>query len=989
MTEAKTISKERPADISMDYVRLREEGIQHLEELASEIWTDFNAHDPGITILEVLCYAITDIGYRANLPIEDLLKSEPGVQKDSFFKPIEILPNCPVTATDYRKLIIDVEGVKNAWIYKSYSQEPPFIYAANNIQEKPIDSATEDDLCHSAYYPLSIEDIQRNGNGDSLLQLNGLYEILIELDPGIPTTGKRADVVKGLILKRLHANRNLSEDFAAIKILQNCPICICLDLEIEQDSDEIEVMAEVIFRLQSFLAPTPRFKSFQEMKASGLSCEDIFNGPLLDCGFLTDEELENAPLRRKVFKSDLMRVIIETPKVKSIKSFYFKKATDEFFDKSAWCLDIEACGLFQNEDPCIDIYKPYLDVCCSKLRVAKGVLETELIQEDLESQLELLWLLDQGPAIKTTGPEVPKGRFRNDLGDYESIQFEFPQIYGIGDAGLPPNSPPLRKAQVKQLRAYLLFFDQILAAYLKQLTKVKDLLSVEQNPGEATHFFSTLYEVPGMSNLLKDFGVYYISDEKLDVLITDPNLNEAYVKVLEMIKEEPTFERHYTSIATFNEVMQNAFGTSWDIPSLKSMINNAFFEPQDEDAWIDYQNQEDSYFIKQLQSLTEKESKRQLRRNQIMDHLLGRFGEQFSVYVTNLFQTKVAREEDPATQTFPQYLEAKSQFLTELPGLGSERGKGYNYRAKLNTGEVDVWNSNNVAGLKKRVSRYLGIKDYRAQSLICDPDYSIVIHKGETPEGFSTYQLRLLERKSRDVLLTSKTYRRQKKRVEGMKEILHLEVEKKDYYKIEQSGGKSIVVYENSEGEKKLRLESPAMPLSQAEQLLSHILKLVTLPNCEREGFHILEHILLRPNDKDDKPLHISLAQCGEEEGTVNKLKDPYSFWVSILLPGWLPRFKDRNFRKYVEQIFRREAPAHIALRFCWLDLDQMQTFQRSYQLWRIELAKCLPNECNVNTYANELIDFLNNTKCSCTCVPEETGDTFCITSTPSSITTA
>ena len=27
-------------------------------------WTDTNAHDPGVTVLEVICYAITDLQYR-------------------------------------------------------------------------------------------------------------------------------------------------------------------------------------------------------------------------------------------------------------------------------------------------------------------------------------------------------------------------------------------------------------------------------------------------------------------------------------------------------------------------------------------------------------------------------------------------------------------------------------------------------------------------------------------------------------------------------------------------------------------------------------------------------------------------------------------------------------------------------------------------------------------------------------------------------------
>ena len=59
-----TAPLEHPA---MDYAFLRQEGIRHLERLAGPLWTDFNAHDPGITILEQLCYALTDLAYRNKL----------------------------------------------------------------------------------------------------------------------------------------------------------------------------------------------------------------------------------------------------------------------------------------------------------------------------------------------------------------------------------------------------------------------------------------------------------------------------------------------------------------------------------------------------------------------------------------------------------------------------------------------------------------------------------------------------------------------------------------------------------------------------------------------------------------------------------------------------------------------------------------------------------------------------------------------------------
>ena len=40
---------------ALDYALLRQEGIDLIARLAGKRWTDYNSHDPGITILEALC----------------------------------------------------------------------------------------------------------------------------------------------------------------------------------------------------------------------------------------------------------------------------------------------------------------------------------------------------------------------------------------------------------------------------------------------------------------------------------------------------------------------------------------------------------------------------------------------------------------------------------------------------------------------------------------------------------------------------------------------------------------------------------------------------------------------------------------------------------------------------------------------------------------------------------------------------------------------
>src|SRR5262245_37996317 len=99
----------------LDFASLRSRGVELLQRLAGGTWTDHNAHDPGITILEQLCYALTDLGYRAQYDLPDLLAREGEDPYASLYTPAQVLPTSPITLADLRALVIDVPGVKNAW----------------------------------------------------------------------------------------------------------------------------------------------------------------------------------------------------------------------------------------------------------------------------------------------------------------------------------------------------------------------------------------------------------------------------------------------------------------------------------------------------------------------------------------------------------------------------------------------------------------------------------------------------------------------------------------------------------------------------------------------------------------------------------------------------------------------------------------------------------------------------------------------------------
>src|SRR5882762_11372491 len=120
---AAAIPKNPALEPAEDFYRLRREGIGFIEQMASGLWTDYNTHDPGITTLEALCYAITDLAYRIGWDVRDILstKSAPAdplqpYPKQAFFTAREILTVNPTKTGDFRRLLITQETVRNAWI---------------------------------------------------------------------------------------------------------------------------------------------------------------------------------------------------------------------------------------------------------------------------------------------------------------------------------------------------------------------------------------------------------------------------------------------------------------------------------------------------------------------------------------------------------------------------------------------------------------------------------------------------------------------------------------------------------------------------------------------------------------------------------------------------------------------------------------------------------------------------------------------------------
>ncbi|TND08167.1 MAG: hypothetical protein FD123_2561 [Bacteroidetes bacterium] len=796
MAESITISPNDPPLKSMDYALLRELGLQHIQGLSGKIWSDNNAHDPGITILEVLAYAVTDLGYRTNYDIKDILTPDPlTTDIRNFFTAAQIMPNAPVTFNDYRKLMMDVEceelidldpddlllryGVRNAWILKTEAECPVFVNSQTASLQYTAPVPDAEPLALKPLYNVLIEldtldeefggDLNENtiegqivlsgvpqtgspaSDNTPFLGLEGVViDYVIEFprwdtpgiewyacdptDGGIPGNIKQNAVKISLSFSRLPGeyivedygllsgtknfwisldrrdaslssptpqqiadanlyvenqlndvlyfstsikpsvvlyqekvqrvlkviakvretlmeNRNLCEDFVKINAVKVEEIALCADIETSPDADIEEINAQIYFQVARFLDPTIYFYTLDEMFAKGKTTDEIFEGPLLQHGFIEESELVKADRRDVIHVSDLISIIMDIPGVTAVKSIQIANVPldndDNIVSKTVrWCLEI-AVALN---------YVPRLSIELSRLTFFKDNLPFRAKQVDVKKRIDELEAAER-PQKQHDIPldlPVPLGEFK-DIENYYSLQEEFPLLYGIGTPGLPASASSARKGQAKELKAYLLFFEQLLANYLSQLFHVKDLFSM---------------------------------DDSIDPVTGDPVINKTY----------------------FSQSLLNL------VPDAAAL----YFET------IPTENAED------LQAITEDPATFLQRRNRFLDHLAARFAENFNDYALLVYtlDSKKAPEE---------LIEDKLAFLNNYPLISSARDKAMNYMDPC-----ELWHVDNISGLERRASFLAGIDRPLEENLIFTSDfkYDVIVTGGYTFRIFDgTYYL--------------------------------------------------------------------------------------------------------------------------------------------------------------------------------------------------------------------------------------------------------
>lgn len=853
-----TIPKKVATENDLDFFYLRKKGIDYIEQLGGKLWTDFNSHDPGITMLEMLCYAITDLGMRMNLPIENILASDDknkGIASQ-FFKASEVLPTSPVTALDYRKLFIDIEGVKNCWPAKHKKT----VYV--NCKDNEL-----------SYDYKDFNEVPRGFKKQ--FEFKGLYDLYVDFESKNPL---EINAVKNKIRNKYHANRNLCEDLINIIKVDEYPIKICASIEVDTQADEEMVHALVLQALDGYLSTTVNFYSVKQMMDKGYSSLEIFDGPILENGFIDTKELIEAELTSEVRLSDIIKLIMNIPGVITIKDISLGNCGDGEPDKNQWLI-------------CLKEYQKPVICYKSVFNYNKGLLPLNI------NKAQVALYLAEFDAEKKAATDfsshnkelkMPNGNYL-DIESYTTIQNDFPDTYGIGEDGLPTRATTARKSQAKQLKGYLLFFDQILGSYFKHLGQVNEMLSVSGNLTK-TFFTQAIKDIDGLSDLVTNY----------------PENNDEY-------------------------------------------LTEILFE--------------------QLDNNIE-------RRNAILDHLLGRFAERFSEYV---FINKSIY----GTATDEVVLKTKEDFLKDYKIVSKNRGNSFNYYNQPNN---NLWDTDNVSGVKKRIARLLGIKNYNRRHL---SDSFVDLYHFIDSDNQLVYRWRIRDTED-NIVLSATTEYYDTSRANRELYFAVLQIIQTREYKVEEAFKNGIAdpevidniqIHRADSGKYSYDIINPLITdeddhdriiakrftyYETLEEVKQSILDLIYFMKevFTEEGMFIVEHMMLRPdvNSITVNP-ETFLPICTDECKSCEPL-DPYSYRVSIVLPGYTLRFANTDFRNYMEKVIKEELPSHVLAKICWIghrknEIDnpaenELLQFENTYKAYLF--AKTLLNQEQPET---ELIPFI------------------------------
>ncbi|MEO1448183.1 MAG: hypothetical protein AAFV07_01580 [Bacteroidota bacterium] len=879
--EPTTLPKDRIFPASMDYKALRLEGLELAQQLSGDIWTDYNAHDPGVTLLETFCYAMTELGYKAHFPVEDLLyaKGLPAFDPadNALYPAPDVLPCAPLTLYDYRRLLIDrVSSVKNAWLH-------------------PIDET---------------------GNG---INMTGIFHVRLQIESGdkeeMKATVEHAKAV-------LNAHRNLTEDFEYIEVLKSEKIGFTGEIAISPNVVGETVWARILFALSEALTPSIPFYSMEDLVEKGHDISTIFNGPLPIHGFILDEDLRRSELYsiHTLQRSRLIRILNEVEGVVSVNSFQLtvggKAIEKEIIHLEPNCfpeLDLEILLARENvkEHP---------------VRLMIGDIRYEIDTESASHSYDMMVARYkqqyEKPLDLSIDPPVSDRKVEQ-IESFSSMQENLPPTYGVGRQGLPSRASRVRKGQAKQLQGYLLFMEQLMGNYMTQLTHIRDLLSTSPKL-DATYFWQDLSDMPGGVDLFGE-GEKYRRELADLVAKYDPvsrRRNRFLDHLLARFGEEFMTESFNTLNRQAAGVDQQAFEEAL-IRAKTNYLKTYISISRDRGRGIDYTLPYD-----------DPDNVAGLKKRICLLFNFHSFEDRPLTSIATHPKVKLSRsgKGKKAGSSF-SFAKGDKQLLAEVLSRGLDRnvyriddadGKsGSVIYFTHHTGEEEVvFKGASVEACEEALTQLLDTLHQLNQD---SEGFHLVEHILLRPVGEIRYQAYFAPEENR-LLATDFVYPDE------------TTAEKTLFKALEKGGGeaKNYTVKPDPD------MEDEFMVIfSMDREEIAYQKGFVIEASAKK---HIQTVSKMAKSLKGKKLAAAVIGEEQIKEGA-RFSDDPYSATLSVVLPAWNARFQNQKLRTLLENIIRFHAPAHLVINFFWVGIEQLKEFEDIYFAWRTEKQNIVPDQ--------------------------------------------
>lgn len=985
MAEALTLSRERTLRSSQDYTTLRAAGLAYIQSLSGAIWTDHNLHDPGITVLELLCYALTDLGYRTGFDIRDLLEREDGTvvpaEESALFPAHEALTTTPLTLLDYRRLLLKIEGVRNAWLDPMNDPAQPGNYRESEV---PI-------FADCVAGALSFDPTNALALPNERIRLRGLYRVLLELEIddllGSMNESRLPYTVRGGPLRGVE-----------------------LVLDSTQEAVDYRATFQGVNGVDSLVQDGDLYRAEARVQTDG-------GEVTLDALVLrvtNDRPRPNQP-PVVVTLPDLEALLASSGAPDELLALYWQKQ-----QQRQRAIDTVCCVLDEHRNLCedflsVETVQPDHVALCADIEL-KADADIEAVQARVYHEIEKYF----NPPVSyyTLAALQEEGRCADEIfnGPYLNVDFTCD--------GAPVFTKPgflkQEELEASELRRFLyvsdiinilMDFDEIIAVRNVLLRRVdaqgrpvgsgerwclevlpgrqpvlaigasKILFYKNEIPYRArrTEFQKTLDHLRAMARKAAYVAPHQVlemprgryRDPQFYVSIQH-DLPQTYGVGEAGLSQNVPAEREAQArqlkgyLTVYDELLAGYLAQLGNVRRLfsldRTLAQSYFARYLNQIAGTRDAFEEEFYpplperniLIDPLSHarLIEDESLFQERRHRLLDHLSARFAEQFTDYVMLMFDL----QGDPL-KTGEALIEDKIDFLTEVPVVSRERNRGFNYRPE---DPARIWDTENVAGLQKRVSRLMGIDDYRRRDLACAALFDLL---------FSTRQVggqfRVEVKTAGNVILfkSLETFATREAALAEAQTLFPL-LRRESTFVLDDSGGTGLIRYRLVGGGVTLENDTDFETEADAVQNMRAVIDrhdeiLESDAACNQEGLHLIEHLLLRPRSDQDRLFEVCLEPtcdaCGDE--------DPYSFRVQVVLPYWPARFRNLDFRRFFENTLREECPAHIHVRVCWISNGQMALFDRRYRAWLEAKASKTPDEAALRAAADALIALLEQLK--------------------------